>query len=62
MKSDELTSSITDVTKVYREIDDTPRRGKTKARRTLPKNARPNLDRTAAITTQFKRITGIRLR
>jgi len=61
-KSDDLTSSITDVTKVYREIDDTPRRGKTKARRTLPKKAGPNLDRTAAITTQFKKITGIRLR
>lgn len=61
-KSDELTSSITDVTKVYREIDDTPRRGKTKARRTLPKKAEPSLDRVTAITTQFKRITGIRLR
>lgn len=61
-KSDDLTSSITDVTKVYREIDDTPRQGRTKARRVKPKKAEPSLDRVTAITTQFKKITGIRLR
>ena len=61
-KSDDLTSSITDVTKVYREIDDTPRQGRTKARRVKPKKAEPNMDRVTAITTQFKKITGIRLR
>ncbi|MDD4052756.1 MAG: hypothetical protein PHR28_12770 [candidate division Zixibacteria bacterium] len=55
-KSDELTSRITDITNIYKEIDDTPRRGRSNARRSAP------IPATDRITTKFATITGIRFR